>query len=91
MYYVQLDQNDICTGISSLSGEVPEYNYMTPEEFDPITGETTIGEPVFLSRMIEIPKYTDAYIGLRYVEDGKWVLSSITQKSRLLIRINYAN
>ena len=72
MFYAQLDVNNICVGVADLAGAVPEYNYTTAEDFDPVTGATVIGDPVFTSRMIEIPKYTDAHIGLRYIEDGKW-------------------
>ena len=72
MFYAQLDIDNICVGVSNLAGTVPEYNYVAAEEFDPVTGETTIGDSVFVSRMIEIPKYSEAYIGLRYTDDGKW-------------------
>lgn len=72
MFYAQLDQNNICVGISQLSGQVPEYNYHTPTTFDPITGQTTEGESVFLSRMIQICTYSSSYMGLRYMENGNW-------------------
>ena len=72
MFYAQLDINNICVGIANLSGAVPEYNYIIPEEYDPITGKTTTGEKIFVSRMIQIPKYSETFLGLHYTDDGKW-------------------
>jgi hypothetical protein len=69
--YAQLNEENICVGISHLSGEVPEYNYTNEESFNPVTGETTT-EQIFISRMIPIPVYTENYLGLRYAEDGSW-------------------
>lgn len=72
MYYAQLNSNNICVGVSDLSGTVNEYNYADVNDFDPITGQYTVGEPVFISRMIEVPVFTENYIGLHYTDDGKW-------------------
>ena len=72
MYYAQLNQNNICTGISSLSGEVPEYNYSSSEVYDPITDTMVTGESKFISRMIPVKVLSDAYLGLHYTADGKW-------------------
>jgi len=69
--YAQLDQNNICVGISQLIGEVPEINYSNTENFNPVTGETTT-EQIFVSRMILIPVYSENYIGLKYNDDGTW-------------------
>ena len=70
MFYAQLNENDICIGVSELNGEVPEYNYATNENYDPITG-TTETEQRFVSRMIKIPVYSTNFIGLKYNE-GTW-------------------
>ena len=72
MYYAQLNSSNICVGVSNLSGAVPEYNYATSNDFDPITGQYIAGELVFRSRMIEGPVFTENYIGLHYTNDGKW-------------------
>lgn len=69
--YAQLDINNICTGISKLSGQVEEYNYKTESNFDPITGIYTEDKVVFVSRMIKIPVASNNYIGLKYNE-GTW-------------------
>jgi hypothetical protein len=69
--YAQLNANNVCEAISQLKAEVPEYNYETKINFNPITGETTT-EEVFLSRMIRIPVYSENYIGLQYTDEGKW-------------------
>lgn len=69
--YAQLDQNNICVGVSELKAEVPEFNYETKVDINPITQETTTTE-VFISRMIQIPIYSINYIGLRYTEEGNW-------------------
>ena len=42
--YAQLDENNICVGVSQLNDYKPEYNYTTIENFNPITGETTTEE-----------------------------------------------
>ena len=70
MYYAQLDENNICTGISELIGEVPEYNYTEDKNYNPITGEMTTNN-LFVSRMIEIPVYSTNFIGLKY-NNGSW-------------------
>lgn len=70
--YAQLNQNNICTGISSLSGEVPEYNYSNPEIYDPITDSFIQGESKFISRMVPIKVYSESYIGLHYTDNGEW-------------------
>ena len=72
MIYTQLDVDNICVGVAILAGAVPEYNHWTPEDYDPITGVFTVGEPQFISRMIEVPVYSKNYIGLHYTDDGKW-------------------
>lgn len=69
--YAQLNEENICVGISKLSGVVPEYNYEIVSNFNPVTGET-LTEEKFVSRMIEIPVYSQNYLGLKYVEEGKW-------------------
>ena len=71
MIYAQLDENNICVGVSNLSGEVNELNIILEEDYDPITKETTTIEK-FVSRMIEIPIYSSNFIGLKYLEDGEW-------------------
>lgn len=73
MYYAQLDENNICTGISELSGAVPEYNYSVNLNYNPITKETTQFD-VFVSRMIEIPVFSENFIGLKY-ENQKWAVA----------------
>ena len=70
--YAQLNQDNICIGISSLSGEVPEYNYSNSSIYDRITDTFIQGEPVFISRMIPIKVYSESYLGLHYAENGKW-------------------
>lgn len=72
MIYAQLDQNDICVGISDLMGEVQEINTQDVSNFDPITGTTTT-TTVFVSRMIKIPVYSQNYVGLKYNSDGTWI------------------
>lgn len=71
MLYAQLNEQNICTGVSNLSNKVPEYNYILEANFDPITGETAQGDQVFSSRMVEISVYSSNYIGLKYNE-GSW-------------------
>lgn len=71
--YAQLNEANICVGVSSLSGEVPEFNYMTKEDFNPVTG-VLLTETVFLSRMIRISMYSNSYLGLRYTAEGKWAV-----------------
>lgn len=73
-FYAQLDESNICIGVSQLSGEVSEYNYIEATNFDPITGQTTTIER-FVSRMISIPVYSENYIGLRYTEQEWEVVS----------------
>lgn len=70
MLYAQLNEQNICTGISNLSGKVDEYNYTANTDFNPITGDLTT-EEVFVSRMIEIPVYSENYFGLKY-NNGSW-------------------
>ncbi len=69
-FYAQLDENNICVGVSSLSAEVPEINHIDEQTFDPIT-EIITTENKFVSRMIKVPYYSNAYIGLKY-NNGKW-------------------
>ena len=70
-YYAQLDEDNVCIGVSELSGEVLEYNFAELVEYNPITKETTTTEQ-FISRMIEIPVYSTNYLGLRYLENDNW-------------------
>lgn len=72
-FYAQLNIDNICTGVSELKGEVPEYNYQENKQFNPITGEWTFGEPIFISRMIRIPFCSENYLGLKYNDETqKW-------------------
>lgn len=65
--YCQLDINNICVGVSSLSGEVAEYNYNDEPIFNPITGLfETPTTPTFKSRMIKVNVYSTAYLGLHW-------------------------
>ena len=73
-YYAQLNESNVCIGISSLAGEVPEINYSAQDTFDPITG-TIKREMVFASRMIRVPVYSSSYMGLRYTTEGKWAVA----------------
>ncbi len=68
--YAQLDENNICIGVSQLNDAVAEYNYATEQDYDPVTGKTT-REEKFVSRMIEIQVYSENYIGLHY-NKGTW-------------------
>ena len=69
--YAQLNSDNICVAVSKLKDYVDEYNYEDVEDFNPVTGET-LTENVFISRMIEIPKHSLNYLGLRYKEGGTW-------------------
>lgn len=69
--YAQLDISNICVGISQLKKDVPEYNYESNRQYNPITSELTEGESLFVSRMILVPVYSENYIGLRY-NQGQW-------------------
>lgn len=64
--YCQLDVNNICTGVSQLCDDVPEYNYDTPQVFNPITGLFENGVQSFVSRMKKVDIYSTAYIGLHW-------------------------
>ena len=72
MFYAQLNELNICVGISQLNREIPEYNYSETTKFNPITNENVEGESIFQSRMIQIQVFSDSYIGLHYNEDGSW-------------------
>jgi hypothetical protein len=67
--YAQLNEDNVCVGVSNLTGEVSEYNYIDETDYNPITGEST-SKQVFVSRMIEIPVYSVNFIGLQYTENG---------------------
>lgn len=69
--YIQLNQDNICVSIANLKSDVPEMNYNTEVDFDPIIGQST-EKQVFVSRMIKVPVYSSNYLGLHYIEDGKW-------------------
>lgn len=64
--YCQLDINNICICVSQLNGVVPEYNYNTEKNFNPLTGQFENGQEVFISRMIRVEVYSPTYIGLKY-------------------------
>lgn len=78
-YYAQLNQDSICVGISQLVGQVPEVNYKHPQTYNPILEQWITGEPEFVSRMVQIPVYSEVYIGLCYTDDGKWEELSMPQ------------
>lgn len=58
MVYAQLDENNICVGVSNLADEIAEYNY------------TAAG--LFISRMIPLPEYDTKILGLCYTNSGSW-------------------
>lgn len=52
MIYAQLDSNDICIGISQLSGEVQKDNMLQIKEYD----VTILGKKYENGNWIELPK-----------------------------------
>lgn len=71
-YYAQLNEINICSGVSELKSDVSEYNYKENPQYNPITEQWDETETIFVSRMIKIPVYSENYIGLKYNEEGKW-------------------
>jgi len=68
--YAQLNSENVCVGISQLSGEVSEYEIIKNEEYNPLTGEYEL-KSESTTRMIAIPVYSENFLGLQYT-DGKW-------------------
>lgn len=69
--YAQLDENHICTGVSSLSGSVPRESISKINQYDLETGEV-LSSTVNTVIMVRVPVFTEQYIGKKYLNQGKW-------------------